>query len=117
MLELIVNAMPSIKRSSRQLLVTAFLLLSIAACGLAQSKPSPGVNRGALIDTDFEKRVADYMKLHQQALTGMNIPKTTDSPAQIAEVQHQLDAKIRALRPDSKQGEIFTSEIAGRFRR
>ena len=119
MLKLKVNAMPSIKRSSRELLVMPVLLLSIAACGLAQSnpKPSPGVNRDALIDTDFEKHVTDYMKLRQQALTGMNVPKTTDSATEIAEFQHQLAAKIRALRPNAGQGDIFTSEISDRFRR
>jgi len=110
---------PRVKRSSRELTVAVLSLLWIAACGLAQSnpKPSPGVNRDALIGTDFEKRVADYMKLHQQALTGMKVPKTTDSPALITEFQHQLATKIRALRPNARQGEIFTNEVADWFRR
>ena len=111
--------MQSIRRNSPTVLAMGFALLMAIACSLAQSnpKPSPGVNRGALIDTDFEKHVTDYMKLHQQALIGMQVPKTTDSATEIAEFQHQLVAKIRALRPNASQGEIFTSEISNRFRR
>ena len=108
-----------VKRRRLVGITVAFVLLMATACSSAQSnpKPSPGVNRDALIDTDFEKRIADYMKLHQQALTGIQVPKTTDSPTQIDEFQHQLQAKIRALRPNGRQGEIFTSEISNRFRR
>ena len=83
---------------------------------LAQT-PAPGVNRDAAISADFDKRVAEYMKLHQKAETGLTAPKNTDSAEKITEYQHQLAAKIRALRPDVKRGEIFTPEISGLFRR
>jgi hypothetical protein len=105
----------NIKRSGHKIALVFALQLAIA-CSLAQSTPKPGINRDALIGTDFDKRVADYMKLHQQALTGLKVPQTTDS-AQITAFQHQFAAKIRALRPNARQGEIFTSEVADWFHR
>ena len=94
----------------------AAIVLLLPAIALAQT-PAPGVNRDAAIAADFDKRVAEYMKLHQKAETGLTAPKNTDSAEKIAEYQHQLAAKIRALRPDVKPGEIFTPEISGLFRR
>ena len=86
-----------------------------AGLALAQTKPTPGVNADAATASDFEKKVADYMKVHQQAQNGLSTPKPTDLPAKIAEYQHQLAAKIHSLRSDAKQGEIFTPEITGLF--
>lgn len=83
---------------------------------LAQTKPNPGVNRDAAIASDFEKKVSDYMKVHQQAQTGLSTVKETDSAAQISEHQQELCAKIRDLRTQAKQGDIFTPEITGLFR-
>jgi hypothetical protein len=92
----------------------AVLALTISL--ISQTPESPGVNRNAAIAADFEKRVADYMKLRQKAQAGLTAPKNTDSPEKIAEYQHELAAKIRAQRPDAKPGDIFTPEIAELFR-
>lgn len=94
----------------------ASLFVLTATMVLAQT-PSPGVNRDSAISADFDKRVAEYMKLHQEAQNGLSVPKNTDSAEKIAEYQHQLAEKIRALRPDAKQGDIFTPEITGVFGR
>lgn len=83
----------------------------------SQTKPKPGVNPEAEIASDFETRVANYMKIHQQAQAGLTVLKKTDSPAQITESQQQLADKIRELRPQARQGDLFTPEIAGLFRR
>ena len=93
------------------------VLLSATAFTLGQTKPNPGVNQDAAIGSDFEKRVADYMKEHQQAVNGLNASKASDSSAKITDYQHQLCARIRSLRPQAKRGDIFTPEITSLFQR
>lgn len=94
----------------------AFLLL---ATGLAssQNRTNPPVNREAAIASDFEQRVAGYMKIHQQAQNGLMTPKKTESPEKISDYQRELVRKIRELRTQAQQGDIFTPEIGGLFRR
>ena len=97
--------------------IAALVALTTAAATFSQTLTSPGVNRHSAVSADFEKRVAEYMKLHQKAQTGLTAPKNTDFAEEITKYQHQLAARIRALRPDAKQGDIFTPEISDLFRR
>ena len=97
-------------------IMVAGIMLALLSSASAQTKANPGVNQDAAIASDFQKRVADYMKIHQQA-QGLTISKKADSPEQIIEYQHQLAAKIRELRPQAKQGDIFTPEVTGLFQR
>jgi hypothetical protein len=101
----------------RRGLIATLVLLLVAVMGAEQKKPNPPVNRNAAVGSDFGQRVADYMKLHQKAETGLPVPKGTESPANISEFQHQLAARITALRSNAKQGDIFTPEITALFRR
>src|SRR5215469_1266449 len=75
------------------------------------------VNANAAIAAKFEHKIADYMKLRQKALAGLAVPKNTESPEKIADFQKQLAGKIRDLRPQAKQGALFTPEVAGLFQR
>jgi hypothetical protein len=101
----------------RSVIFGSLVWLFAAGVVLAQAKPGPTVNRDAAIASDFEKKIADYMKVHQQAQSGLNAPRVTDSAAKITDYQHQLSTRIRSLRPDAKQGNIFTPEITGLFQR
>jgi hypothetical protein len=92
------------------------VVLALTISVISQTSANPEVNRNAAIAADFEKRITDYMKLRQKAQAGLTVPKNTDSPEKIAEYQHELAAKIRALRPDATPGDIFTPQIAELFR-
>lgn len=96
------------------LAVTVLLLTTVPI--VAQQKSGAPVNANAAIAAKFEQNVADYMKLRQKALTGLSVPKNTNSPPKIAEFQKQLAAKIRDLRPNAKQGDLFSPEVVGLFR-
>jgi hypothetical protein len=96
------------------ILSAALLLTSVSL--MTQQKSGPAVNAHAATAEKFEQKVADYMKLRQKALAGLTVPKNTDSPAKITDFQKQLADRIRSLRPEARQGDIFTSEIAGLFR-
>lgn len=95
---------------------------SLAALALAstlafsQTKPAQKVNPQAATSADFEKRVADYMKLRQSAQSGLTTPKNTPSPSQLTEYQHQLAERLRSARPQAQQGDLFTPEVADLFR-
>jgi hypothetical protein len=96
------------------------LLFSMACFASTQTKTpsSPQVvNRNAAISSDFDKRVNDYLKLRQKAQTGLSMPRNTVSSDKITDYQHELAGRIRDLRPQAKQGDIFTPEITGLFQR
>jgi hypothetical protein len=75
------------------------------------------VNEDSKRIADFEARVAAYLNLHNKARTGLPTSKPTSSPEEISSRQSELAAKIRALRPKAKSGQIFTPRISAEFRR
>jgi hypothetical protein len=76
------------------------------------------VNPDAALTQDFEKRVADYVKLHKSAeATPAPLKKPTTSPEKIRHHQHELRVTIVSLRSHAVQGNIFTPQIAAEFRR
>jgi hypothetical protein len=98
--------------------VAASLAALVLASGFAasQAKSPQRVNQNAAISADFEKRIADYMKVRQSAQAGLTTPKNTQSPTQLTEYQHQLADRIRSARPQAQQGDLFTPEVADLFR-
>jgi hypothetical protein len=93
------------------------LVLGVGCLLFSQVAPKsgPAVNQESLIIQDFENRIADYVKLHKEIQAGFPAQKPTDSAAELAEYRLQMAPKIRAA--TAKQGDIFTSEISGSFRR
>jgi hypothetical protein len=95
------------------------LLLSITHFTFSeiQNAPATQVNQNAAISAEFDKRVNDYMNLRHQAQAGLSMPKNTTSSRKITDYKRELAAKIRDLRPQARQGDTFTPEIAELFRR
>jgi hypothetical protein len=75
------------------------------------------VNPGAAVIQDFQKRVADYVKLHKSVESKLPPLKRTTSQERIGRHERQLGHEIREARLAAKQGDIFTPEIAAEFRR
>lgn len=94
----------------RRLVFTAALGLSLS---FGQHPPAPE-NAGVL--KDFETRVSGYMKIHRAAEADVMALRKTGSADEIAKRQADLATSLREHRP-AKQGDIFTPEIAGEFRR
>ena len=57
------------------------------------------------------------MQIHDEAARGAGKPKETRDPGKISATQDTLAARIAARRADARQGDIFTAEIRGAFRR
>ncbi len=105
------------REGKRNLIMTSLAVVVLASSvAVAQAKPAQRVNPNAATSADFEKRVADYMKLRQSAQSGLTTPKNTPSPAQLTDYQHQLADRIRNARPQAQQGDLFTPEVADLFR-
>jgi hypothetical protein len=75
------------------------------------------VNADAQLQQDFKKRVDQYVELHKRLEKDVPPLKKKEDPAKIQASQEALAKAIRAERATAKQGEIFTPEIADRFRR
>jgi hypothetical protein len=93
--------------------MTALKSLMAGLLGLsmwaAQPPASPNI-------ADFQKRVADYMKVRKSAASSVSSLKPTESPEKIQGHERDLAQAIRAARPSAAQGDIFTTAIAAGFR-
>ena len=85
----------------------AIALLALSLLSLAQNPADPA--------RDFETRIGNYLQARQTAAAAH--PKQTASPGKLNDAQDALAANVRAARPNAKQGDIFTPEIATYFRR
>jgi hypothetical protein len=94
--------------------VSLWILLCSAAC---TAIPQTAVNPDAQIQKDFDKRIQDYVKLCNTAREGLHKLKPTQSADTIQVHEKGLAHRIRELRRNAAQGDIFTPDIATEFRR
>jgi hypothetical protein len=64
---------------------------------------------------DFEARVSQYLDLRKK--DAGSSPRPTKSADKLSDNQELVAARVKALRPTAKQGDIFTPELAEYFRR
>jgi hypothetical protein len=90
--------------------VIAFALFSLSvSSSLAIAQVA---NSDAKLQVDYQERIKKYVELHKNAAKDAPPIKETKDAAAIKTAQDALAAKIRALRPNARQGEIFTPEVA-----
>jgi hypothetical protein len=65
----------------------------------------------------FTDRVQAYVKMQKELEASLPALKPTTDVAQIVEHQHALASKIAGARRDARQGDIFTHDVAERFRK
>src|SRR5690242_19669139 len=99
------------------ILVTIVLLFLASSSASAQGHAPAKVNADAAISAQFDRHVAEYMKLRQKVQRGLSVPKGTESADKITEYQRGLAERIRAARPQAKEGDIFTPQIVALFRK
>ena len=93
--------------SIRTILLMALVVLAgtlTAQCALFNRQTAPDA-RGF---KEFHDRVEEYEKLHKDAEKGLPKLKKKDDPEAIAARQQALVNKIRELRSNARQGDIFT---------
>lgn len=86
-----------------------------AAASLAQSKtPARRLDTSALVQ-QFKTRANGYLAWREKNVGGA--PAPSNSPEKLDDARHELANKVRTARAGAKQGQIFTPEIAGYFRK
>ena len=88
-----------------------------ATTPIADEAKATNVNPDAAIIQDFKTRIDAYMKLRKEAVKDAPRLKETNDPAKIKTAQDAMSMQIRAARATAKHGDIFTPEIATKFRR
>lgn len=90
-----------------------FVCCCVAAGIWAQEK----VNQDSLILSEFQRRVSDYVKLHNRVRAQIRGLKPTSSPDMIETHEHKFTHRMREARRGAKQGDVFTPETAVVFRK
>jgi hypothetical protein len=85
-------------------------VMAAASCA-AVLHAQPAVNPTAAAVHVFQQRIADYLKVHQQAEGKVPDLKETGDPQKIATREKALGDTIRSMRPDAKPGDIFAEEF------
>jgi hypothetical protein len=94
-----------------------YTTLLLIACAALMAQSQPAVNPDAAIVADFQKRVADYQKLHKTVEGKLPRLKRTPSQEKIEHHEKELAHELREARRSARQGDIFSPEISSEFRR
>ena len=103
-------------RIQTSLIALRILAAAVSLTSLAFASGEP-VNKDSKTIAAFEKSVAEYVKLHNRARSGLGPEKATESSDMIATRERELAERIRALRPNARRGTIFTPSARTEFRR
>jgi hypothetical protein len=95
---------------------TSFALGFGAVCLLTIPQTSQAVTPDTEALQDFDRRVATYEKLHDKIHSELS-PKPTRSAEKVGDLEEKFSARVRPLRADAHQGDVFTKPIAAEFRR
>src|SRR6202023_2371842 len=100
-------AAPRVSESGSPMKPLKLVLLSCAVSGVLLAQAPVAVNPDAAIVQDFQKRVADYQKLHKTLEAKQPRLKRTPSQEKIEHHEKELAHQIREARRGGGQGEIF----------
>jgi hypothetical protein len=81
-----------------------------------QKATASPANPDSAILADFNARLDKYVKFKRLLLKEAPL-KETENPSEITARQEVLAAKIRNIRKNAKQGDIFTPQVAAMFKR
>jgi hypothetical protein len=92
-------------------------LFAFVAPGFTDQARTPRVNEEARDFKIFTDRVQKYVKMQKDLEATLPALNPTKDTAQIIEHQHALARIIAEARRDARQGDIFTPDVAERFRK
>jgi hypothetical protein len=88
-----------------------------SALSHASASQKPPANAEAQVLLDFKERIDKYVELRKKADDSAPPMKKTDDAAELRTAQQGLAERIGAARTPAKQGDIFTPEIAAKFKK
>ena len=95
-------------------MMPAVAMVSILAVMCAEQER---VNADSAIIQTFLTRVNDYVKLRKKALQGLPAPSHSMKRGDLLKEQQRMAERIAVARPEAKQGDICSPEIAAELRR
>ena len=98
-------------------LLMGFSLVAFAAPGFTGQLPTPQNKKEVRDFKIFTDRIQAYVKMQKNLEASLSTLRPTKDAAQIVEHQHALAAKIADVRRDAHRGDIFTHDVAERFRK
>jgi hypothetical protein len=93
------------------------LFVLVPLLGVPSQAQTPRINKEERDFQVFADRVQAYVKMQKNLEASLSTLKPTKDVAQIVEHQHDLAMKIADARRDAYLGDIFTHEVAERFRK
>ena len=78
---------------------------------LAIAQTDTAVNPTAATLAEFDKRVKEYMALHDQAAKDLPSPTKEATPAEVVKHQRELEARLAPLRKGVRPGNTFTPDM------
>ena len=106
------------KRRTRVTCLPLMLALFVfASAGFAGQAQTPRTNKEARDLKAFTDLIQEYVTMQKNLEGSLSTLKPTKDAAQIVEHQHALAGKIADARRAARQGDIFTHEVAERFRK
>jgi hypothetical protein len=110
----IMRTTPSPRVLGAALSLLLVVLFGVEIHGQTSARPS---NPDAAAVQEFEKRVADFLKVHKQVEAKLPRLKLTAVSKEIMDHQQQLARGIIKARKSAKQGDIFSAAIISEFQR
>jgi hypothetical protein len=104
-------------RSFTRVIHTILFLVLMLGLPHAYAAQNPPTNPDAQVLQDFKARVDKYVELRKKADDDAPPMKKTDDPAELRTAQQGLAERIGAARTPAQQGDIFTPEIAAKFKK
>lgn len=92
-------------------------MLSATAMFVPAQGRSQAVNPDARIQVEFDKRVKDYVALHEKLESTLPALPKEATREQIDQHSRGLATLLQRARPHAQQGEFFTKETRSLFRR
>jgi len=92
-------------------------LFTFVAPGFTDQARPPQVNEEERDFKIFTDRIQEYLKMQKSLKASLPTLEPTKDAARIVEHQHALVRKIADARRAARQGDIFTPEVAERFRK
>ena len=92
-------------------------LFAFVVPGFADQAQTPQANEEKRDFKIFTDHVQAYIKMQKELEASLTALRPTKDATEIVEHQHALAAKIADARRDAHQGDIFTHEVAERFRK
>ena len=87
------------------------IVFALASPGESSTQPMQQA-----VPQEFAARVNQYVEMHRFVAADLGPPEMCSDPEELLRHESALARAIREARPDAREGDIFTSEVAHHFR-